>query len=107
MSSSSGCSFIVHLPGSAETINELQKGLVYVIEKMKSEPDFVNTFVHRSQDEPNTLVVYETWQCSKEDFFKNHLHKEYRTNYEANLPRLLAKPRTLEFLQPPFLLYHK
>jgi len=55
--------------------------------------------VHQLQDDPNTLVLYETWNCSKEDFITRHLSKPYRQAYEKRLPELLARERRIEFLE--------
>ncbi len=65
---------------------------------MSAEPDFINTWIHASQDEPNTIVLYETWACSKEHFISHHFAKPYRQAYEKLLPDLLAAERRLEFL---------
>jgi quinol monooxygenase YgiN len=93
-------SFIVHLPGKPEHREELESRLLEVLDRMSEEPDFINTYLHRHADEPDTLVLYETWACSREHFLENHLSRPYRKEYEAALPRLLARARTLEFLDP-------
>ena len=93
-------SFIVHLPARPERREELESGLVKVLDQMAGEPDFVRTDVHRLQDDPDTLVLYETWACSREYFMSHHLGRAYRRDYEAVLPGLLKSPRTIEFLEP-------
>jgi quinol monooxygenase YgiN len=93
-------SFIVHLPGKPEHREELESKLLDVLERMTEEPDFVNTSLHRSKAEPDTLVVYETWACSPEYFRSHHLGLPYRQAYEAALPKLLSRERTIEFLEP-------
>ena len=93
-------SFVVRLPGKPEHRETLQSSLHHVLETMAGEPDFINTFLHRSSDDPDTLVVYETWACSAEDFRTRHLSKPYRQAYEAALPTLLKAPRTIEWLDP-------
>ncbi|MGH8433583.1 MAG: putative quinol monooxygenase [Pseudomonas sp.] len=92
--------FIVHLPGKPEHREELESRLVEVLDRMAEEPDFINTFLHRSMDDPDTLVLYETWACSCEHFQAHHLSRPYRRDYETVLPRLLKRGRTLEFLEP-------
>lgn len=91
--------FIVYLPAKPERFAETKARLLDVVHQMSAEPDFVNTWVHQRQDEPNTLVLYETWNCSKEDFIARHLSKPYRQEYERLLPELLASERRIEFLQ--------
>jgi hypothetical protein len=36
-----------------------------VVDNMAKEPDFINTWVHEDQAEPDTIVLYETWACSR------------------------------------------
>ncbi|HWT69684.1 MAG TPA: antibiotic biosynthesis monooxygenase [Pseudomonas sp.] len=91
--------FIVYLPSRPERFAETRERLLEVVHQMSAEPDFVNTWVHQRQDEPNTLVMYETWNCSKEDFITRHLNKPYRQEYERLLPELLASERRIEFLE--------
>ncbi|SAK97965.1 Antibiotic biosynthesis monooxygenase [Caballeronia catudaia] len=93
-------SFIVHLPGKPEHREELETKLIAVLDRMAEEPDFINTYLHRSADDPDTLVLYETWACSREHFQSHHLSAPYRREYEAALPVLLKRARTLEFLEP-------
>ncbi|AWY43989.1 antibiotic biosynthesis monooxygenase [Pseudomonas putida] len=91
--------FIVYLPSKPERLAETRERLLDIVHQMSAEPDFVNTWVHQLQDEPNTLVLYETWNCSKEDFIARHLNKPYRQEYERLLPELLASERRIEFLE--------
>ena len=51
-------SFIVHLPVKAEAREALYSSLVKVLDEMSNEPDFVNTYLHRSMGDPDTLVLY-------------------------------------------------
>ncbi|WP_283183966.1 putative quinol monooxygenase [Pseudomonas svalbardensis] len=90
--------FIVYLPAKPERFAEMKERLLDVVHQMSAEPDFVNTWVHQLQDDPNTLVLYETWTCSKDDFITRHLSKPYRQAYELLLPQLLVSERRIEFL---------
>jgi quinol monooxygenase YgiN len=67
---------------------------------MSHEADFVNTYLHRSTDDPDTLVLYETWACSAQYFVDHHLKKSYRVDYEGKLKRLLKAERKFEWLEP-------
>ena len=91
--------FIVYLPAKPERFAETRERLLDVVHLMSAELDFVNTWVHQLQDDPNTLVLYETWNCSKEDFITRHLSKPYRQAYEQRLPELLARERRIAFLE--------
>lgn len=91
-------SFIVRLPGKAETQTQLRAMLFDIVEAMRHEPEFVSTWVHEDQNEPNTLVLYETWTGTREAFLATQLSKPYRQAYEAALPALLAGERSITFL---------
>lgn len=90
--------FVVRLPGKPEHRDELETRLLEVLDAMSHEPDFVNTYLHRSVEDPDTLVLYETWACSAEYFRAHHLKLPYRQAYEAVLPSLLKRERSIEFL---------
>lgn len=93
-------SFIVRLPTRPEKRDEMRSKLFAVLDRMAQEPDFINTWVHEDIDQPDTLVLYETWACSQEYFVSHHLKQAYRQEYEAALPQLLSKERSIEFLKP-------
>jgi quinol monooxygenase YgiN len=93
-------SFVVHLPGKPEHRKELEQHLFGVLDPMAKEPNFVNAWAHGSLEDPDTIVLYETWACSREHFINHHLKASYRQEYEAALPRLLARERSVEFLSP-------
>ncbi|CAG9219593.1 Antibiotic biosynthesis monooxygenase [Paraburkholderia sabiae] len=97
---SQAISFIVHLPGKPEARDELYSSLVKVLDEMSHEPDFVNTYLHRSTEDPDTLVLYETWACSAQYFQDYHLKKAYRVEYEGKLKSLLKSERRFEWLEP-------
>ncbi|MEX3933701.1 putative quinol monooxygenase [Paraburkholderia phymatum] len=86
------------MPGKPEAREELYSSLVKVLDEMSNEPDFVNTYLHRSADDPDTLVLYETWACSAQYFVDHHLKKPYRVDYEGKLKGLLKSDRTFEWL---------
>lgn len=92
-------SFVVYLPAKPEVRVRMRKMLFEVLDAMAREPDFVNTWVHEKIDEPNTLVLYETWACTREYFLSHHINRPYRLAYEAALPGLLAAERRIEFLK--------
>ncbi|MBN3766115.1 antibiotic biosynthesis monooxygenase [Burkholderia sp. Ac-20365] len=93
-------SFVVRLPGKPEARDELYSSLVKVLDAMSHEPDFVNTWLNRSTEDPDTLVLYETWACSAEYFVNHHLKKDYRLDYEDKLADMLKSERRIEWLEP-------
>ena len=92
-------SFVVRLPAKPEHRVRMRAMLMHVVDTMAREPDFINTWVHEDLDDPDTLVLYETWACSREYFIAHHLAKPYRQEYEAALPELLKAERTIDFLK--------
>ncbi|WP_280152055.1 antibiotic biosynthesis monooxygenase [Piscinibacter sp. XHJ-5] len=92
-------SFVVYIPIKRSAKVHGRKMLLDVIAAMSSEPDFVNTWVHQQMDDEDTIVVYETWACSREHFLAHHLKKPYRQAYEAALPDLLSAERRIIFLE--------
>jgi quinol monooxygenase YgiN len=92
-------SFIVRLPTKPEQRDRMRELLFDVLDNMAREPDFINTWVHEDLNDPDTLVLYETWACSREHFIAHHLAKPYRAQYEAALPDLLSAERSIDFLK--------
>jgi len=90
--------FIVHLPAKPERYAELEAAVRQVLRDMSSEADFIECTLHRSQSDSNTLVVYESWSCSRDEFLAQHLSRPYRAGFERDLPERLAAPRRIEFL---------
>jgi quinol monooxygenase YgiN len=99
-SNPNGVSFVVHITSRPDTRARLRAMVFEVIDAMSSEPDFLNTFINEDMQDPDVLVIYETWACSREEFLSRHLSKPYRAAFEQALPSLQGKPRTLEFLKP-------
>jgi quinol monooxygenase YgiN len=93
-------SFVVHLPFKPEHTVLGRQLVMDIVREMSREPEFINTWVNEMQDEPDTLVLYETWACSRDDFIARQLPKPYRLAYEAQLPALLSGARHIVFLTP-------
>ncbi len=93
-------SFVVHLQFKPEHTVLGRRLVMDIVRTMSREPEFINTWVNEMQDEPDTLVLYETWACSRDDFIARHLSKPYRLAYEAQLPALLSGERQIVFLTP-------
>lgn len=96
---SESVAFVVRLTAKPETSARLRELLTHVVDTMSAEPDFINTWVHEDLNDPHTVILYETWACSREFFIEHHLQKSYRLAYEAVLPDLLAKERTIDFMK--------
>ena len=92
--------FIVHLPFKPERTAQGRQMVMEIVRAMSREPEFINTWINEMQDEPDALVLYETWACSRDDFIARQLPKPYRLAYEAQLPELLSGERQIVFLTP-------
>ena len=83
-------------PGRADEFLAL---LNDVFDAMKVEDTFVNATALRSADDPDTIMLVETW-LDRDNFMSVQLKRPYREQYEARLPELLRTPRMLSFYEP-------
>ncbi|MFC5452422.1 putative quinol monooxygenase [Paenibacillus aestuarii] len=49
-----------------------------LFDTMSKEPTFVNGIVHENVDDPDEIVLYEIWNCSKETWLAEEETKAYR-----------------------------
>jgi quinol monooxygenase YgiN len=70
-----------------------------VFDAMRVEDTFVNATALRKADDPDTIMLFETW-LDREDFMSEQMKRPYRAQYEACLPELLRAPRELSFYEP-------
>jgi len=98
---------LVFLPVKPEARERFRKMLLEVGEHIAKEPDFVSASIHEDLDDPDMIVVYETWAGSREYLLKTHLSKPYRKEYEAALPQMLKSERRIVSLRPPLASYSK
>lgn len=70
-----------------------------VNDAMRLEPTFLNTVLHRSDDDPTLFMLHETWM-DREDFFRVQMKRPYRNAYEERLPALLRRPREMKIFEP-------
>lgn len=97
--SGASVSFVVYLPTRPEARQQMRDMMFAVLDAMSKEPDFVHTWAHEDMNDPDLLINYETWACSREDFIERHLKKPYRQAYEAALPAMLSGGRRIVFLK--------
>ncbi|WP_120634587.1 putative quinol monooxygenase [Ruegeria sp. EL01] len=79
--------------------DEFHASLEPVLNTMRSEETFVNTIVHTSKDNPNHIMLYETW-LDYDDFIANQITRPYRDDYWKKLEVLLESPPDREFFFP-------
>ena len=76
----------------------LQK-LRTVIGAMAREKSFVGSTVHESVENPDEIVVYETWKGTRESWLAEEYPRPYRKPYEDALSNLV-EARSVEWLTP-------
>lgn len=83
-------------PGKKE---EFRKELSSLIEEMSSERAFISAIVSDDLDQPDDLIIYETWQGTRDRWLAEEFIKPYRKNYEGRLGDLIVD-RSVSWLQP-------
>jgi len=83
-------------PGKKE---EFRKELYSLIEEMSSEKAFISAIVSDDLDQPDDLIIYETWQGTRDSWLAEEFIKPYRKNYEGTLGDLIVD-RSVSWLQP-------
>jgi len=91
----------VFLPVKPEARETFRKMLSEIGEHIAREPNFVSALIHEDMDDPDTIVLYETWVGGREDLLEQ-LTRPYRQAYEAALPAMMKSERRIVFLHPPF-----
>ena len=87
----------MHLKPGAK--DEFHASLEPVLDTMRQEKTFVNTVVHTSTENPNHVMLYETW-LDYEDFVTNQITRPYRDAYWKKLEVLLEGPPERAFFKP-------
>ena len=90
---------LVSIPLKPGRADEFLALLNDVFDAMKAEDTFVNATALRSADDPDTIMLYETW-LDRENFMSEQMKRPYREKYEARLPELLRAPREVSFFEP-------
>ena len=90
---------LVSIPLKPGRADEFLALLNDVFDAMKAEETFVNATALRSADDPDTIMLYETW-LDRENFMSEQMKRPYREKYETRLPELLRAPRAVSFYEP-------
>lgn len=75
-------------PGRRE---EFRQALYNIIETMKHEPTWIDAIVLDDPENPDDLLLYETWAGSKEAWIAEQLDREYRVPYEKIVAELVEE----------------
>ena len=83
-------------PGREDTFLGL---IAPVLNAMRMESTFLNAVLHRDPLKPNRFMLYETWSDA-DDVVNVQIHREYRQDFWASLPGLLASDREIQTWTP-------
>lgn len=67
-----------------------------VHERMRLEPTFLNSTIHVAEDDPDRIVVHETWR-DRRDFEQVQMRRDYRQERERSLPGMVRSPRAMRY----------
>ena len=73
--------------------------LYKVVETMSVEANFVSAIVHHNIEKPNEVVIYETWNGTRETWLRDELSRPYRKPYEQAVSELVDE-RSVDWLTP-------
>ena len=82
-----------------EQRGEFLERLALVLDAMKHEPMYHLAVLHRDPSDENSFFLYETWE-SHDDVVTVQLHRPYRADWHAALPRLLEGEREIGIWEP-------
>ena len=91
--------FLVFLPVKPEAHDRFRQMLAEIGQHIAKEPDFIGADIYEDADDPDTLILHETWKGTREGLAEQ-LKRPYRKTYESLLSELLKSPRRIVFLNP-------
>ncbi len=59
---------------------------------MRREATFLSSTIHVDQNDPDRIVLHETWR-DRRNFEAVAFERDYRREYEATMPDRLSRPR--------------
>ena len=83
-------------PGKKSEFLERLRAVVGIMEK---ESSFINSTIHENVENPDEVVVYETWKGTRESWLAEEYPRPYRKPYEDSLAELVAD-RSVAWLRP-------
>jgi quinol monooxygenase YgiN len=90
---------LVSIPLKPGRADEFLALLNDVSDAMKAEDTFVNATALRSADDPDTMMLYETW-LDRENFMSEQMKRPYREKYETRLRNFFVRHARCHFLSP-------
>lgn len=90
---------IVRFPVKPEKNEEFQVELHKLLEGLQKEDTFLEARVHYTLDEPNIIILYETYRESRESFLKRVPKQPWFKAFLNKLPNLLQQERDVFWSQ--------
>jgi quinol monooxygenase YgiN len=92
---------VMQLKPGREAREDVLKELYKLIEVvLRTQPALKTSVVHESVDNPDKIMLYEEWNCSKEKIIGEELPKSYRTSFRKLTDPHFVSKRDLEWLTP-------
>ncbi len=64
---------------------------------MQHEPTFIDLVALQDQDNPDTVMLYETW-ADRDEFENVQMKRDYRDAYWKSMPDLVREPPTVIYM---------
>lgn len=96
---SDGFAAIVTVKLKPEMVDRYLALATEVGDAMSREEAFKHAWVHTRLDDPTTIIVYEAWACSYEDFMRDLWNAPYRSRFETELGSMAFEDRKIEILE--------
>ncbi len=86
--------YLIHFRVKQDARERFLSLLDGVLDAMRDEANFVSATLHGDPDDPNHVLLHETWR-DHQDVLDVQIHRPYRAEWHAALPDLLAAPRDI------------
>jgi quinol monooxygenase YgiN len=87
-------------PGQEARDTVLRELYKHIEVALRYQPALMTSVVHENLDHPDTIMLYEEWNWSKEQIIADELPKSYRTSFRKLTDPYLVSRRDLEWLKP-------
>lgn len=88
---------VVYFPIKPGSKAQFSKHIFDMLDLMALESDFLCASLYEDVNEPETMVLLESWKCLGNEFLQEE-SQSYRTSFESILPSLLSGPKRTKFL---------
>jgi quinol monooxygenase YgiN len=79
--------------------DEFLRSLEKIVNIMRKEASFIDAVISQNIDQPNELLMYETWRGNRESWLRDELPRPYRAEDEQALAELVVS-RDVKWFTP-------